>query len=163
VDGHMHFWNIRDTPQPGAHSPQILAGMLERFGTYEQKEYLANIAETGIVLRKGVFVEGISTDVIKEAHWVDSLIKRSEMAAIPFGLVLGANLSTDNFEDALKTYSKISAARGVRQILNHHPKNPSLTWPNVTEDFLLNEKFRNNYKLLKNTTFHLIYKLTHTK
>jgi len=61
-----------------------------------------------------------------------------------------ANLTLSDCEDLLSQYAKIPEVRGIRQILNHHPQNPNLTWPNVTEDFLKNDSWKNNFgKLAK--------------
>jgi len=38
---------------------------------------------------------------------------------------------------------------GIRQILNHHPTCPALTWPKVTRDYLYDEKWVNNFKMLE--------------
>jgi len=63
-------------------------------------------------------------------------------------VVAYAKLDCPDVEELLKLYSRYPAIKGIRQILNHHPENPGLTWPKVTEDFILNPTWIKNYALL---------------
>jgi predicted TIM-barrel fold metal-dependent hydrolase len=54
--------------------------------------------------------------------------------------------------------------KGIRQIINHHPENPGLTWPKVhSGDYLTtDEKFRHGYSLLQKYGLSFDLQVTHT-
>jgi len=68
-------------------------------------------------------------------------------------VVAYAQLNKEDGEQLLQIYSKYPAIKGIRQILNHHPKNPALTWPKVTEDFLHNPTWQKNFAILAKYNF----------
>jgi len=100
-----------------------------------------------------VFVEALSDLPYAEATWAIKVSQDPEIRDVQHGIVAFAQLDSHNVEDLLKLYSKYPAIKGIRQIINHHPKNPGLTWPKVTEDYLYNTTWIKNYALLEKYNF----------
>jgi len=149
VDPHMHIWDTTN-PDLTGHDKKILGA---KYPIFAPEDYVKNLSESGVTLKKAVFVECISAAPLKEAQWVHKLVNEEPLKHIKFGIVPFADLRNPNCEELLRQYSQIPEMRGIRQILNHHPTNPSITWPHVTEDVLKNETWRKNFGLLGKFNF----------
>lgn len=152
VDAHMHFWDITNEEKAG-HSAKILGAAGARYPKFNPKTYLSCMSDAGVTVKKAIWVECISSTPLKEAQWVAKKVHRNSIKHIPFGIVPYANLTSTDCDDLLLQYSKIPEVKGIRQILNHHPTNANLTWPNVTEDFLKNETWKKNFGKLAQYNF----------
>jgi len=93
-------------------------------------------------------VEAISDDHLAETKWVIELAKRPETLGVEHAIVAYAPLHDPNVENLLKQYARYPSIKGIRQIVNHHPTDPNLTWPKIDQDFLQNEQWKKGYALL---------------
>jgi len=108
---------------------------------------------TGLHLKKAVFVEAISDDPLRESKWVVDVSSRPEAKGVQHAFVFNAPLHRPDVENLLKEYAKNPSIVGIRQIVNHHPTNPNLTWPKIDQDFLKNEQWKKNFSLLARYNF----------
>jgi len=154
IDPHFHYWDCTEQSKTG-HSVKILGLAGERYPTYLPSHYVADMEKTGLKLKKAVFVEAISSSPITEAKWCCAFLEDPAVSHIKQAVVPRANFLDDhqNVEKLLQEYASYPAIKGIRQIVNHHPTNPKLTWPNVTEDFLLNATWKKNFGLLSKYNF----------
>ena len=152
-DPHFHLWDLaeRANPNLGDAAPSYLAD-----------DYARDIGELPAELQRvsGVHVEtvvgqiagGAVVDTIGETQWVCDQLAPTE-AEQPFGLVAYVHLGRDTAaaEQTIQQHLAIAAdrLRGVRMILNHHPDNPSLTWPQVEGDVFQRDHFREGLALLE--------------
>lgn len=89
----------------------------------------------------------MSDDPFGESQWVDKFLTEENY---PVANVAYADLSKKNVEDLLKAHSQLKSIRGIRQILNHHPRNSSLTWPKVERaDYMMSQDWKSGYQLLE--------------
>jgi len=156
IDPHFHYWDLTESSTSG-HNAKHLGGVGKRFPSYIPADYIKDMKQTGMVLKKAVFVEAISDNPLAEAKWVVDLAKRPEAKGIIHGVVAYAKLQDPNVETLLKEYAKYPAIKGIRQILNYHSTNPNLTWPNIEEDLTKNDSWKKGYALLSkyNLSFDL--------
>lgn len=156
-DPHFHLWNIHERPNPN------LGQMVEdRLPVYLGADYLREMGQLPAPLRlaAGVHVEtvvgqkegGFPLDSLDETEWVCAQLEPTE-AVLPFRVVAYDHLAQDpaQSERLLAQHQAVSGGRlaGVRMILNHHPNNPSLTWPQVEHGgFLHSSLFREGIALL---------------
>jgi len=156
IDPHFHYWDLTERSTSG-HNAKHLGDVGKRFPTYEITDYINDMKQTGMILKKAVFVEAISDDPLAEAKWVLDLAKRPEARGIIHGVVAYAELQDPNIETLLREYAKYPAIKGIRQILNYHPTNPKITWPKVTQELSQNASWKKGYALLSkyNLSFDL--------
>uniref|UniRef100_A0A6B2LB40 Amidohydrolase-related domain-containing protein n=1 Tax=Arcella intermedia TaxID=1963864 RepID=A0A6B2LB40_9EUKA len=122
-----------------------MGDIAKKYPTYLPHHYLEEFKMKGFILKKAVYVEAISDDYLAEAKWADALFRPSP---VEFALVAYAPLQDPDVDKTLSEYAKLPSVRGIRQILNHHPTNPALTWPGVTEDLLDNPRWAQGYARL---------------
>jgi predicted TIM-barrel fold metal-dependent hydrolase len=89
-------------------------------------------------------------DTVGETRWVCDQIAPTDHR---IGIVSYVHLARDTEESSVVLQQHKEAAggrlRGVRMILNHHPDNPDLTWPQVERgDFLTDTRFHEGIALL---------------
>jgi predicted TIM-barrel fold metal-dependent hydrolase len=149
IDAHFHLWDLNDPQEPPAHDPKCLGGPGKLYPHYMEKEYLEDMEKVrphGYAFDGAVFVEALPNQPVKETEWVSAMdcpwIK---------GMVSYAYLPSEDIEATLQAHSRFPKVRGIRQILNHHPDNPALTWPKVhSADYLTkDDAFRRGYALLQ--------------
>ena len=156
-DPHFHMWNLDDRPNPnlGPEAEELLRA-------YGAEDYDADAATLPprLNLVSRVHVEtvvgqmegGPVVDTVSESEWVCAQVEPTQ-AERPSYLVAYLNLAGDPAaaERTLERHIEASSSRlrGVRMILNHHPGNPALTWPQVERgDFLGDPVFRESIALL---------------
>lgn len=154
-DPHFHLWDIRERP-----NPNLGAAVEEHLPAYGADDYLADMASLPAPLRLAscVHVEtvvgqmdgGYVLDTVGETRFV---VDRMASVGTPCGIVAYVHLARDTDEAAVVLDQHRAAAgdrlRGVRMILNHHPDNPDLTWPQVERgDFLADPLFHEGIALL---------------
>jgi len=147
IDPHFHYLDFTEYSTTG-HNTAYLGPLSKRFPTYLPVDYLNDMKQTGMVLKKAVFVEVISDNPLAEAKWVLELCNRSEEQSIIHGIVANAKLQDPNVEDLLKEYSKYPTIKGIRQIVGAL----SQPWP-IDEDLLINAAWQKVYALL--AKYHL--------
>lgn len=165
-DPHFHTWDLPNRP-----NPNLLGAVAEQLPTYLTSDYARDMRELPPQLRlvSRVHVEtvvgqmdgGIPLDTVDETRWVCSELEPAS-AELPFSLVAYVHLARDTAESErlLQEHAEASGGRlcGVRMILNHHPDDPSLTWPQVESCELLRSSiFRQGMTLLdqRNLSFDL--------
>jgi len=152
IDPHFHYWDITPKSVTG-HNPQYLGDIGKKIPVYTPTHYIEHMKRTGLHLKKAVFVEAISDDPLRESKWVVDVSSRPEAKGVQHAFVFNAPLHRPDAENLLKEYAKNPSIVGIRQIVNHHPSNPNLTWPKIDQDFLKNEQWKKNFSLLARYNF----------
>eukprot|EP01120_Amphizonella_sp_Union-15-10_P016911 TRINITY_DN918_c0_g1_i5.p1 TRINITY_DN918_c0_g1~~TRINITY_DN918_c0_g1_i5.p1 ORF type:complete len:303 (-),score=65.75 TRINITY_DN918_c0_g1_i5:124-1032(-) len=152
IDPHFHIWDFKT--KVAGHNPSFLGSLAEKYPTYLPEDYLKDMAETGLKLKKAVFLEALSEKPIEEALWVKN---QAQKFGIPLGIVARADLSKPNIDETLKTLSKIEGIRGIRQIMNYHPTDTTLIFPSVERDYFKSDDWKKGYSSLEkyNMSFDL--------
>eukprot|EP01120_Amphizonella_sp_Union-15-10_P016910 TRINITY_DN918_c0_g1_i4.p1 TRINITY_DN918_c0_g1~~TRINITY_DN918_c0_g1_i4.p1 ORF type:complete len:238 (-),score=46.96 TRINITY_DN918_c0_g1_i4:318-1031(-) len=152
IDPHFHIWDVQT--KVAGHNASILGTPGAKFPVYLPEDYLKDMAETGLKLKKAVFLEALSEKPIEEALWVKN---QAQKFGIPLGIVARADLSKPNIDETLKTLSKIEGIRGIRQIMNYHPTDTTLIFPSVERDYFKSDDWKKGYALLEkyNLSFDL--------
>ena len=150
-DPHFHLWDVPKRPNPN----------LGMSSTYLASDYQRDMANLPAPLRlvSGLHVETIvgqkpgdfPLDTVDETRWVCA-----QLAPLgrPFGIVAYVHLARDTqeAERTILEHKEVSGGRlrGVRMILNHHPDDASLTWPQVEHGrFFGDPLFREGLALLE--------------
>lgn len=156
-DPHFHLWDIRDRP-----NPNLGEGTNQALPAYRAEDYARdmNTLPEPLKLTSAVHVEtvvgqmvgGFPLDTVEETAWVCNQLEPDE-ENLSFGVVAYVHLArdTEESEKILARHQDASGGRfrGVRMILNHHPDNPDLTWPQVEHgDFLHSSIFQEGIALL---------------
>ena len=160
-DPHFHLWDLAERPNPN---------LGEVMPAYRADDYARDMGELPSELQRacGVHVEtvvgqtagGAIVDTVDETRWVRGQLEPGE-AEQPFGIVAFVNLGRDIAAAERTIEAHLAAAgdrlRGVRMILNHHPDNPDLTWPQIEDGVFQREAFRQGLALLErhNLSFDL--------
>ena len=165
-DPHFHLWDITGRP-----NPNLGIEVNKRLPAYLSKDYFTDMNGLPKPLKcvSGVHVEtivgqmegGFRLDPVEETSWVCNQLELRTKPGL-FGIVSYMHLTQDisKNEKTLQQHFKASRGRlrGVRMILNHHPKIPDLTWPQVSSGkFMQSNLFRENIALLEenNLSFDL--------
>jgi predicted TIM-barrel fold metal-dependent hydrolase len=144
-DPHFHMWDLPRRPNPNL-GPDTAAHL----PTYLALDYARDMGELPAPLKlvSGVHVEtlvgqmegGFPLDTVDETRWVCAELEPTA-AERQFGVVAYVHLARDTAaaERVIQQHIETSGGRlrGVRMILNHHPDNPDLTWPQVESGALL--------------------------
>ena len=155
IDPHFHLWDLGVRPNPN------LGPDVERdLPVYHAGDYLRDMGQlpAPLELEASVHVEtvvgqmegGFAVDEVAETRFVcDQMAPTGH----PFGIVAYAHLARGvrHTERVLDRHLAEAGERlrGVRMILNHHPGDPALTWPQVERgDFLNDSVFRESLALL---------------
>ena len=131
-DPHFHLWDVPNRPNPN----------LGNDSTYLASDYRRDMDLLPAPLQRvsGLHVEtvvgqmpgGAVVDSVDETRWVCQQLVPWDQ---PFGIVAYMHLSRDEslIEQDLAQHREVSEGRlrGVRMILNHHPDQSELTWPQV--------------------------------
>ncbi len=154
-DPHFHLWDIGKRP-----NPNLGTAVAEHMPRYVAAEYLADMAQlpAPLELVSSVHVEtvvgqmagGAIVDTVEETRFVSA---QMNARLHPGGIVSYVHLAQDTelAEKVLHQHAEAADGRlrGVRMILNHHPHNPDLTWPQVERgDFLRSAVFKEGIALL---------------
>jgi predicted TIM-barrel fold metal-dependent hydrolase len=151
IDPHYHYWDLTPSSSTGHRE---LGEVTKRYPTYLPAHYASDFKSLRqFKLRKAVFVEALSNYPYAEATWAIKMSQEPEIKNVENGVVAFAQLDKEDVDTLLQIYSQYPSIKGIRQILNHHPKNPNLTWPNVKEDYLHNPTWQKNYSLLAKYNF----------
>ncbi len=151
-DPHFHLWDLAERANPNLGDPP----------PYKAADYFADMATLPDELKRvaGVHVEtvvgqkegGVVVDTVSETEWVRDQLQPTE-AEQPFGIVAYAHLARDTAAAEQTIAAHLDAAgkrlRGIRMILNHHPDNPDLTWPQVEDGVFTHPLFREGLALLQ--------------
>lgn len=165
-DPHFHLWNLHERP-----NGNLGEETKKNLPIYQAEDYTKDFDTLPDPLKRvsGVHVEtvvgqmegGFKLDTVEETQWVYNQLSptASEQA---FGIVGHVHLAKDTAytENLLDQHIEASHGhfRGVRMILNHHPTNPALTWPQIAHDeFLRDPVFSKSISILgqKNLSFDL--------
>jgi predicted TIM-barrel fold metal-dependent hydrolase len=154
-DPHFHLWDIAQRP-----NPNLGGGDQHPLPTYLAPDYLEDMAQLPAPLEivSSVHVEtivgqkegGYVLDTVGETQFVcDQMADTGH----PIGIAAYVHLARDTDETAAVLAEHEAAAggrlRGVRMILNHHPENPDLTWPQVEHGrFMQDSIFQEGIALL---------------
>jgi predicted TIM-barrel fold metal-dependent hydrolase len=144
VDAHHHIWRRHDLPW--------LAGpMLPRiFGPYEPirrdypiSEYLADIADTGVIRSVYVQANWAPAQAEQEVAWVQTV---AEETGWPHAIVGYADLMADDVRPALDRLVRYPLLRGIRMQLHWHD-NAQYRFA-ASPDLADNPVFRRNFAAL---------------
>ena len=154
-DPHFHIWDIHVRP-----NPNLGEAVAQNLPVYHAADYLNEMEQLppSLKLVSSVHVEtvvgqkegGHVLNTVGETSWV---IEQMEPTGHRFGVVSYVHLARDTEETSVVLRQHQDAAngklRGVRMILNHHPENADLTWPQVEHGrFLQDEAFQEGISLL---------------
>ncbi len=154
-DPHFHLWNINERP-----NPNLGAAVEEKLPVYLAGDYLEDMSQLpgDLELASSVHVEtvvgqasgGAVIDTVAETRFVCEQMKPTNH---PFAIVAYVHLARDVGHTAQILDQHEAAAdgrlRGVRMILNHHPDNADLTWPQVERaDFISDPVFAESIALM---------------
>jgi len=154
-DPHFHLWHIAKRP-----NPNLGAAVAQHLPRYVATDYLADMAQLPETLElvSSVHVEtvvgqmdgGAVIDTLEETRFVSAQMNARRH---PGGIVAYVHLArdTEKAEKLLREHAEAADGRlrGVRMILNHHPDNPDLTWPQVERgDFLRSAVFKEGIEML---------------
>ncbi|MFT5367148.1 MAG: putative TIM-barrel fold metal-dependent hydrolase [Candidatus Latescibacterota bacterium] len=146
-DPHFHLWNIHERP-----NLNLGDAVQNNLPIYLAEDYAQDMDTLPAPLKRvsGVHVEtvvgqmegGFPLDTVEETTWVCNQLTPSE-SQYPFAIVGHVNLAQDTAQSEALLHQHIEASqnrfRGVRMILNHHPDNPALTWPQVEHGAFLHD------------------------
>jgi predicted TIM-barrel fold metal-dependent hydrolase len=134
VDAHHHVW--RQADQPWLNGPMVP----RIFGSYEAirrdytiEEYLADIADTGVVASVYVQTNWDPSRKVEEVEWVQSL---ADAYGWPHAIVGFADLTAADLDATLDAEQRHPLLRGVRQQVHWH-ENPQYRFaerPDVIAD-----------------------------
>lgn len=156
-DPHFHLWNVHERP-----NENLGDGTKNHLPIYQAEDYAQDMNTLPAPLKRvsGVHVEtvvgqmdgGFPLDAIEETQWVCNQLSPTE-SQYPFGIVGYVHLARNrsHTEEMLAKHQEAAQGRfkGVRMILNHHPTNPALTWPQVEHnEFLQNPTFSDGIGIL---------------
>lgn len=139
-DPHFHIW----TPENKVQDPSIFEKLGD--GVWTIKNQVDSFAQVkNVKITGGVFVEAIShnENVILEAAWVHTQMKNEtkdfwQCPKVDFS-------QSEAYVDlCLRTMTHLYPATSIRHILNYEP-----SWPKNLEDYLFNETWKKNYKMLE--------------
>ncbi len=155
IDPHFHLWDLGEGANPNLgpdverDRPVYLAGdYLRDMGRLPAPLELAASVHVETVV--GQMEGGFPLDEVAETRFVCDQVGPT---GHPFAIVAYAHLARDirHTEQVLDRHLAEAGERlrGVRMILNHHPEDPALTWPQVERgDFLGDPVFRESLALL---------------
>ena len=152
-DPHFHLWDLAERPNPN---------LGDVMPAYRAADYSQDMSELPPKLQRvsGVHVEtvvgqvpgGVLVDTVEETRWVRGQLEPTS-AEQPFGIVAYVHLERDIAAAERTIEQHLAAAKGrlcgVRMILNHHPDNPDLTWPQIEDGILQSSRFRDGLALLE--------------
>lgn len=156
-DPHFHLWDIHVRP-----NPNLGEAVNDLLPAYLAGDYIRDMDALPAPFKwaAGVHVEtvvgqmegGFPLDTVEETKWVCAQLESAD-AQLPFGIVAYVHLARVASESEQILRQHLEAARGrlrgVRMILNHHPDNPDLTWPQVESGkFLHSSVFQEGIALL---------------
>lgn len=165
-DPHFHLWDLNQRPNPnlgdaGNHPLPAYhaADYLQDMGTLPASLNLVHAVHVETMV--GQMAGGAVLDTVDETRWVCEQMKPT-VERLPFGIVAYVHLARDSAEAERRLDEHVETADGrlcgVRMILNHHPDNAALTWPQVEHGgFMRSPLFREGLALLEkyNLTFDL--------
>jgi predicted TIM-barrel fold metal-dependent hydrolase len=147
VDPHIHLWDLKTHHYPWLANPQtsFVGDARELKHDYLIGDFLRD-AE-GIEVLKTVHVDANHdpADPVEETRWLQS-IADGEGRGMPNGIVAYADLSSDRAEAVLEAHASFASTRGIRQILNTHPK-PLYDY--VGRHYMREPQWRKNFALLR--------------
>ncbi len=158
-DPHFHLWDLPNRP-----NSNVGKDVEERLPTYLGSDYHAEMKTlpAGLRVVSRVHVETIVgqmeghvfADAVDETRWVRAQLEPTAVEC-PFGQVAYVHMAKapEQTTRVLQEHVEASGGRlcGVRMILNHHPENPALTWPQVESGELVRtDNFRASLALLDN-------------
>jgi predicted TIM-barrel fold metal-dependent hydrolase len=118
VDGHHHIWRHADLPWlVGPMQPRIFGPYEAIRRDYPVREYLDDIAGSGVVQSVYVQTNWAKGDFEREAAWVQAT---HDETGWPNGLVAYADLSEADVRPQLDRLSRYKLMRGVRMQLHWH-------------------------------------------
>jgi predicted TIM-barrel fold metal-dependent hydrolase len=144
IDAHHHIWRQADLPWlAGPMAPRIFGPYEPIRRDYPIEEYLADIADSGVV--KSVYVQANwpPDKAADEAAWVQSVAERTGW---PHGIVAYADLTAEDVRPELDRLARIPLVRGIRMQLHWHD-NPQYRFarhPDLADD----PRFRRNFAAL---------------
>lgn len=144
IDAHHHIWRQKDLPWlMGPEQPRIFGPYAAIMRDYGMREFLADIAGTGIT--KSVYVQAnwVPDQFEDEAAWVQN--EADEHGTI-CGIVGYADFTSDDVRGQLDRLQKYPLMRGIRQQFHWH-ENPLFKFAQ-DPDLCLNPNVRRNVAVL---------------
>jgi len=145
-DPHFHIWDNQNQ----IHDPVIVEGYGGKWSWKDQLKQAKIFTDHNVTWHQGCCVESMcnNLDFIKEALWLEKqLPDNSEMK-----IIAGCDLSQNSayLELLLNTMSSlIPGLVAVRQTVNFEP-----SWPRVTQDYIKNETWKQNFHILAKYGLH---------
>jgi predicted TIM-barrel fold metal-dependent hydrolase len=118
IDSHFHVWRQADLPWlTGPMQPRIFGPYEAIRRDYPMREYLSDLAGSGV--EKAVYVQANwpVDRAVEEAAWIESVALETGW---PHGLVAYADLTVADARPALDRLTRFPRLRGIRQQLHWH-------------------------------------------
>ena len=143
VDPHIHLWDLRtgiyphfERPSKGRHGSNAAIAR-----SYLLDEFLDE-PDGAFEIAGAVHVEAFPTDPVKETETLQAV---ADSSPVPLVIVANGDLTSPGFADLLDRHAGFPSFRGIRQVVNRHPK-PDYTY--VHRDLLAEPLFLDGLKLL---------------
>jgi predicted TIM-barrel fold metal-dependent hydrolase len=118
IDAHHHIWRRADQPWlEGPTVPRIFGAYDPIKRDYPIEEFLADIAETGVVKSVYVQTNWAPARAVEEVEWVQSV---ADQHGWPHAIVGFADLSGADAGATLTEQARFGLMRGIRQQLHWH-------------------------------------------
>jgi predicted TIM-barrel fold metal-dependent hydrolase len=118
IDSHFHIWRQADLPwQTGPMQPRIFGPYEAIRRDYPMREYLADLAGSGV--EKSVYVQANwpVDRAAEEAAWIEAVALETGW---PHALVAHADMTVADARPALDRLTRFPRLRGIRQQLHWH-------------------------------------------
>jgi len=126
IDAHHHLWNLESLRYEWLKGPNQLSIHLAGDLTPIRKDYFvsdyANDTKNQEVV-KSVHLQAECSDELAETRWLQSV---ADSHGFPHAIIAHADLSSPNLLDVLNAYRGMANVRGIRQLLNWDPSDPSM-------------------------------------
>lgn len=118
VDAHVHYWDRDRLRYPWLDDPGM-AAIATAFGP---KNYRAEAQDWNLVAAVHVEAGAAPADALAETRWVEALAHDTDL---PTAIVAQVALNDPDIDAVLVAQTEFAQVRGVRQVVNWHPTDPS--------------------------------------
>lgn len=150
VDTHFHIWDLDANYYPWLTDkvqPRVIGDYAAIRQDYLVSNFLADIANSGVVKAVHIQAEHDSIDPVRETRWLQSVADDPASKGFPHGIVAYADLGANNAEEILAGHCAFSNMRGIRQSLIQHKVDPAAKDPRESPIWEANFKLMRKYNL----------------
>lgn len=158
VDTHHHLWDLKANYYPWLTDkvqPRVIGDYAAIRKDYLIGDFLADIADSGVVKSVHVQAEHDHSDPVRETRWLQAVADDPASRGFPHAIVAHADLGADNAEEVLAAHCNFRNMRGIRQSLIQHKVDPAAKDPRESPVWANNFKLMRKYALSFDTQlFH---------